>query len=116
MLLVPYIRSNDELVKERLAFRHFKKTDLVDDLLALDDKRKSMQFEKDELLASVNSTSREIGALIKAGNHAGAEARKAEVAELRTRLDDKSGINDIERAITEILYQLPNLPSILVPP
>lgn len=115
MLQVPYIRNNSELVKERLAFRNFRKIDLVDELIALDDKRKSLQFEKDELLARVNSVSREIGALMKAGDKQGAENRKQEVAAIRTSLEDTAGIDTIESSLKDILYQLPNLPSIQVP-
>lgn len=115
MLQVPFIRSNVELVKERLAFRHFSKVELIDELISLDDKRKAMQFAKDELLAKVNSVSKEIGALMKSGDRQAAEDRKKEVAELRMQLEDQAGINEIENSIREILYQIPNLPSMLVP-
>ncbi|MEO6917055.1 MAG: serine--tRNA ligase, partial [Chitinophagaceae bacterium] len=115
MLLVPFIRNNSELVKERLTFRNFKKIELIDELLGLDDKRKSLQFEKDELLAKVNAVSREIGTLMKAGDKHGAEERKKEVAAIRTSLEDTAGIDEIENSIKDILYQLPNLPSQLVP-
>jgi seryl-tRNA synthetase len=115
MLQVPFIRSNIELVKERLTFRNFSKVSLIDELVSLDDKRKAMQFAKDELLGKVNAISKEIGALMKAGDRTAAEERKKEVAEIRVQLEDKAGIDELENSIRDILYQIPNLPSMLVP-
>jgi seryl-tRNA synthetase len=45
MLQLAFIRQNTELVKERLAVKNFGKTELVDELIQLDDKRKKLQFE-----------------------------------------------------------------------
>lgn len=115
MLQVPFIRSNIELVKERLTFRNFSKVSLIDELVSLDDKRKAMQFAKDELLGKVNAISKEIGALMKAGDRTAAEERKKEVADIRAQLEDKAGIDELENSIRDILYQIPNLPSMLVP-
>jgi seryl-tRNA synthetase len=115
MLQVAFIRQQTELVKTRLAVKHFNRVELIDELLALDDERKKQQFEKDELLAKVNSISKEIGALMKAGKKEEAEKRKEEVAAIRERLNDVAGLNDLEEKIKNILVQIPNLPSEKVP-
>ncbi len=70
MLQVPFIRQHINLVKERLAFRGFNKIELVDEVINLDDQRKKLQFEKDELLGKVNSISKEVGMLMKTGDKA----------------------------------------------
>jgi len=88
----------------------------VEELLQLDDERKKQQFEKDELLAKINSISKEIGQLMKEGRKQEAEERKSAVAAIREKLNDVSGLNSIEAKIHEILVQIPNLPSEKVPP
>jgi seryl-tRNA synthetase len=115
MLQVPFIRQHTELVKARLAVKRFDKVHLLDELLKLDDERKRQQFEKDELLAKVNSTSKDIGILMKEGKKEEAEARKKEVAAIREKLNDVAGLNEIEKKIQDILVQVPNLPSEKVP-
>lgn len=114
MLLVPFIRQNTALVKERLAVKHFKQPELVDELLRWDEKRKQYQFEQDELLAKINASSKEIGQLMAKGQKDAAEAKKAEVASWKSQLDS-SKLNEAEQHIQAILYLLPNLPSAQVP-
>ncbi|MBC8035579.1 MAG: serine--tRNA ligase [Chitinophagaceae bacterium] len=116
MLQVPFIRQNVEFVKERLSFKYFKSIELVDELLQLDDRRKSLQAEKEELLAKVNSFSKEIGQMMKQGEREAAEQKKAEVKILNERIADTAIVNELEKNIHDILVQLPNLPSIKVPP
>lgn len=114
MLQVNFIRQNAELVKQRLAVKNFKQPELVDELLQWDEKRKKYQFELDEALAKVNAASKEIGQLMAKGEKEKAEAKKAEVAHLKTS-QDNSKLMEAEKEIEKILYQLPNLPSEKVP-
>lgn len=67
MLQVPFIRQNKELVLERLAFKNFKELEVVEEVLALDDKRKKLTLEYDDTQAQVNSLSKEIGKLMAQG-------------------------------------------------
>jgi seryl-tRNA synthetase len=115
MLQVNFIRQNAELVKQRLAVKNFKQPELVDELLQWDEKRKKYQFELDEALAKVNAASKEIGQLMAKGEKEKAEAKKQEVAQLKTS-QDNSKLVEAEKEIEKILYQLPNLPSEKVPP
>lgn len=115
MLQVPFIRQNVELVKQKLAFKYFKNIELIDQLLELDDKRKKMQFEKEEMLSKVNSVSKEIGQLMREGKKEEAEQKKAEVKIINEKLNDVAALGEIEKAIHDILVQLPNLPSDEVP-
>jgi seryl-tRNA synthetase len=115
MLQVAFIRQHLDLVKSRLSVKRFDRSHLLDELIRLDDERKRQQFEKDELLGQVNSISRDIGALMKAGKKEEAELRKQEVADIREKLNDVAGLNGLEKQIHEILVQIPNLPSEKVP-
>jgi seryl-tRNA synthetase len=115
MLQVAFIRQQLDNVKSRLAVKRFDKTHLLDELIKLDDERKRFQFEKDELLGKVNSISREIGTLMKSGKKDEAEAKKQEVADIREKLNDVAGLNELEKQIHDLLVQIPNLPSEKVP-
>ncbi len=115
MLQVPFIRQHADLVKERLAFRNFNKIELIDEIVNLDDKRKKLQFEKDELLGKINSISKEVGLLMKAGDMEGATNKKAEGALIQEKLNNVESLNELEKSIHDLLVQVPNLPSVKVP-
>lgn len=115
MLQVNFIRQNVDFVKERLAVKHFSQIGLIDELLQLDEQRRKLQFERDELQSKVNAASREIGGLMREGKKSEAEALKAEVAAHKAKMEDLSELEAIEAAIHQILLQIPNLPSTQVP-
>ncbi len=116
MLQLPFLRNNPELVKKKLAVKHFMTPDLVDEIIRLDDERKKLQMESDNILARVNSASKEIGMLMGKGQKEEAEAKKSEVAAVRESLP---GLQDklaaVEKKLQEELVKLPNLPSDKVP-
>ncbi|SHL00629.1 seryl-tRNA synthetase [Chitinophaga jiangningensis] len=116
MLQVPFIRQNKELVLERLAVKNFKETNLVDEVIALDDKRKKLTLEYDETQAQVNSLSKEIGKLMGQGKKEEGEAMRNQVNELKGRLAPvNDALNATEKELLDTLVKLPNLPSPLVP-
>ncbi|GAO41797.1 serine--tRNA ligase [Flavihumibacter petaseus] len=115
MLSVNFIRQNPDFVKERLALRHFSSPQLIDELIALDDQRRKLQAERDELQRRVNSASKEIGNLMRNGDTEAVEKLKAEVAAAQQQMQDVAGLNAIEKQQHDILVQIPNLPSKLVP-
>ncbi len=116
MLQVSYIRQNREAVIERLAVRNFLQTDLVDAVIALDEERKKLQAEFDNTQSKINSTSKEIGNLMKQGKKDEAEAGKTEVAQLKTGIEPlKERMAQVEKELTEKLVLIPNLPAAIVP-
>jgi seryl-tRNA synthetase len=115
MLQLAFIRQNPELVKQRLAVKNFGKTELVDELIQLDDKRKKLQFEKDEIRGKINLLSEATGSLMREGKKEEAEKKKAEVASYKLKLNDTLELAELENKINSILLQIPNLPSALVP-
>lgn len=116
MLQVAFIRQNKELVKERLALKHFSELQLVDEVIALDDQRKQLTFRYDETQAQLNKASKEIGALMAKGDQETAAQRKAEVASLKASLQPITDeLNAVEKQLQETLVKLPNLPGSLVP-
>lgn len=116
MLQVPFIRQNKELVLERLAHKQFRELGLVDEVLALDDRRKQLTLAYDETQAKIKIASEEIGKLMKQGLKEEAEQRKAAVAELKEQqgpINDQ--LNETEKQLHDTLIKLPNLPAAIVP-
>ena len=116
MLQLQVLRQNPQWVKEKLAVKHFGDLSVVDAVLALDEERKKLQLDFDNNQAKVNSTSKEIGALMGKGQKEEAEAKKQEVAALKTTLQPISDrLAEVEKQLQDELVKLPNLPSVLVP-
>ncbi len=116
MLQVSYIRDNREQVLERLAVKNFKQPILVDEVIQLDDKRRSTQTQLDSVSAQANSASKQIGDLMRAGKKDEADAIKANTGAWKEEIKQ---LGDLLTAVEEELQQklvlLPNLPHSSVP-
>src|SRR6188768_2933073 len=77
MLQVSYIRDNRELVLERLAVKNFKQPELVDEIIQLDDTRRSTQAKLDNTSAEANAAAKQIGELMRTGKKDEAASIKA---------------------------------------
>lgn len=115
MLQVNFLRENKERVLEGLKKRQFKKLELVDEAIATDDERKKIQFELDSQLSEINKISKEIGLLMKEGKREEAESAKSKTAQYKESSKElQSQLEVKEKALLDILYQLPNVPNELV--
>jgi len=111
MLQVNFLRENKERVLEGLKKRSFKELDLVDAAINADDERKKLQFELDSQLSEMNKISKEIGILMKDGKKEEAEAAKSKTSQYKDSSKElQSQLNDAEKALITILYQIPNVP------
>jgi seryl-tRNA synthetase len=116
MLQLATIRNQADFVKERLAVKNFKEIELVDQIIALDDKRKSLTFQFDETKAKINASSKEIGMLKGKGQHEEAESKKKDVEAFKTTLDPiQKQLEETEKQLNDLLVKLPNLPGAQVP-
>lgn len=119
MLLATDIREHLDLFKSRLTKRGYDTTQvqILEQVIGLDDHRKSIQTEQDQLLAQMNILSKEIGSLFKSGNTAEAAAKKDEVAKLKenAKLLEQEG-NDNKSRLEALLLSIPNIPHESVPP
>jgi seryl-tRNA synthetase len=116
MLQINYIRQNAAQVKERLAVKNYGDIQLVDKLLEADEQLRKLKTETEVLQASINTASKEIGMLMGKGEKETAEAKKQEVAKHKeTQQQLSQQLADAEKAFTEELLKLPNLPHSSVP-
>lgn len=117
MLVVKEIVSRKEETITALKKRNFEAKSLINNVIELDEKRRSTQVELDEILAKSNSISREIGMLFKSGKTVEANALKAETGVLKDKSKTLSENMDIiQKELDHILYQIPNIPHETVPP
>jgi seryl-tRNA synthetase len=116
MLQVNVLRNDPNFVKERLAVKHFKQVELVDEIIALDDDRKKTQLEFDNTQAKINTASKEIGKLMATGKKDEAEQAKLEVGAWKLEVEKyKEALELLEKKVTDTLVILPNLPCAKVP-
>jgi len=116
MLEINYIRKNSGLVKEGLAKRNFGNTELVDSILQLDEDIRTQKTNAENLQASVNNISKEIGSLLANGEKEGAEKMKTEVAVYKENLSvQQNTLLDLEEKFKKQILLLPNLPHSSVP-
>ncbi len=116
MLTLKQIRGERDRVVERLAVKGFAAAPVIDRVEELDDRRKAIQTELDDLLRQQNAAAKQIGALMGQGKRDEAEAAKTSVAALKER---SRGLEEELRAVAADLeaeiVKLPNLPADIVP-
>ncbi len=116
MLTLKQIRGERGETIARLAVKGFDAAPVIDKIEALDDRRKAIQTELDNLLAQQNQAAKQIGQLMGQGKRDEAEQAKAEVAALKERskvLDEELKI--VADELNAAIVVLPNLPAAIVP-
>lgn len=116
MLQLTVIRENKEEVIARLSKRNIDAKGLVEKVLNLDESKRGLQTQLEELLAESNKISKEIGQLMKSGNKEEAEALKNRTTEIKsTSKDLQDQVNAMQDQLMEELYKIPNTPAHIVP-
>jgi len=116
MLQLKYLRENKEAVLKALEKRNFKEVELIDNLLDLDESRRKTQTELDQQLAEANSLAKEIGELFKIGESDKAQELKERSGQLKFSSKElQELLQDTENKMSELRYQIPNVPKDNVP-
>lgn len=116
MLTINILRENKEYVVERLTLRNFKNIRLVDEALDVDNRRRQIQVQADQLQSEMNTISKEIGILMKNGKKEEAEAARKKTVELKEKIQQLTDQQtQAEKDLLQILVQIPNLPHQSVP-
>ena len=116
MLTLQQIKSNPAEVIARLAVKGFDGREAINQVLALDERRRQLQLDNDNKAAELNRLAASIGALMKQGKRDEAEQAKAQVAALK---DAQRGIAqqlaETEQEQHNLLITIPNMPCAMVP-
>lgn len=116
MLTLQQIKEDPELIIKRLAVKGFDGKQPINEILELDNNRRQLQLNNDNLAAQQNKAAATIGGLMKQGKKEEAEAAKAEVAKIKEEQKEISEkLTQVEARIKEILLSVPNIPCAMVP-
>ena len=117
MLTIKQIVEDKEAVIRGLEKKNFKAArEAIDQVLAIDTKRKEAQAELDGLNAQVNQLSKSIGGLMKEVKKEEAEAAKRQVADIKARSKELEELmKQAEEEKRTLLCTIPNVPYDLVP-
>lgn len=116
MLTLKQIRDNKEEAIRRLQKKGVDAAPIINKIEELDDKRKALQNELDNCLAQQNQAAKQIGALMGKGLKDEAEAKKQEVAALKSRSNElKEESDKVAEELQNEIVKLPNFPADIVP-
>ncbi len=116
MLPIHLFRTNKELILEGLKKKNFKEPELVHRIISIDEHRRTLQVENDNLAAAVNSASKSIGQLMAKGNKEEAEQLKQQVALNKDQAKNVAEkLAKLEAELHDTLVLLPNMPHSSVP-
>ena len=116
MLQVAHIRENKEVYVQALKKRNFEAESILEQVISLDEERRSTQTELDNTLAESNKLSKEIGLLFKSGEHEKANKVKEQTGDLKEKSKELSEkLNAVSEELNQLLYTIPNIPHESVP-
>jgi seryl-tRNA synthetase len=117
MLLVNQIRENYAGTLAGLQKRNFANAaSILDQVIALDDSRKSTQTQRDQIQAEANQISKQIGQLMKEGKSTEASAIRERTTQIKDQIKDlEDQYAKAEEDLKALLYTIPNVPHTSVP-
>ena len=111
MLDLKFVRENPDIVKQNIKNKfQDSKLPLVDEVIELDSQNRAAKAEADNLRASRNKLSKQIGALMGQGKKDEAEEIKRQVGENAKRLEELEALEkELEEKILKIMMVIPNI-------
>ena len=111
MLDLKFVRENPDIVKQNIKNKfQDSKLPLVDEVIALDAENRTTQKEADDLRASRNKLSKQIGALMGQGKKEEAEEVKKQVSANSVRLTELEAKEaELSEKILKIMMTIPNI-------
>lgn len=113
MIDIRLFRQDPDVVRRGLANRS-RSTDVVDRIIKLDVDRREIVTELDQLRATVNSASQEVGKRRRAGEDATALMEEVRASKERVKSLEE-GLQGLESELRDALLTIPNLPAESVP-
>ena len=116
MLTLKLLREQSEHIIERLKIKNFDAKPIVDRILEIDNSRREVKNDLDNILAESNSISKQIGMLFKEGKIEEANKAKEKTGTLKAKSKELGEqLAKLEEELNELIVQLPNLPHESVP-
>ncbi|MFM7218283.1 MAG: serine--tRNA ligase [Bacteroidota bacterium] len=116
MLQLATLRERTDHVLERLSVKNVDAKPVVDRVLGIDENRRKVQTELDQLLNQQNTIAKQVGELYKTGKKAEGDDLKNKSAALKQTVAELSDrLTALEQELNEELVKLPNMPSERVP-
>ena len=111
MLDIRFVRENPDIVKENIKKKfQDEKLPLVDEVIALDEEKRTVQKKADELRANRNKLSKEIGALMAQGKKEEGMALREKVKAQADELEELSKReSELTEKVTGIMMVIPNI-------
>jgi seryl-tRNA synthetase len=117
MLTINFIREKKDFIIDRLKVKNFDARNIVNRILLLDSSRRELQSRSDSLQGEMNRISREIGAMMKAGNKDEAERAREKTYSLKEEIRSLTDrLIPVEDELRNEIIRLPNLPHESVSP
>lgn len=116
MLPLSFIRENEDFIKKGLTKRNFSDINIIDQLIELDQKRRSIMLELETILSSTNKINKDIGLSIKSGKKENIDSLKSKSSKLKSdakKFQEKLTL--IENELFSIRTKIPNIPNEIVP-
>ena len=115
MLDINFVRANLDLVRTKLGTRGFP-LDTLDRFSSLDAGRRELVRRRDDLNATRNTESQEIGKLMQSGRREEAESRRQYVRDIAGQIAAaEAELTAVEAELSELMVGIPNLPHDSVP-
>ena len=112
MLTLNAIRTQKEEIIARLAKRGKDRSDIINEVISIDEAKRSIQTQLENNLAKANTLAKEIGDLFKSGDKELAETKRNESTELKEETKSlEAKLAELEGQLTQKLYEIPNAPS-----
>lgn len=111
MIDLRFLRENPDVVKQNIKNKFQEhKLPLVDEVIELDAKSRRAKQEADDLRASRNLLSKQIGQLMSLGKREEAEAIKAQVSANASRLTElETTEKELQEKVMQIMMTIPNI-------
>ena len=116
MLPLSFIRENKDFIKKGLTKRNFSDINIIDQLIELDQKRRSIMLKLETILSSSNKINKDIGLSIKSGKKETIDTLKSKSSKLKSdakKFQEKLTL--IENELFSIRTKIPNIPDEIVP-
>ncbi len=116
MLDIREFRDNTEKIKKGLKKRFFDRIEIVDEIVVLDKKQRTIKSKHEDFLNKLKLASKDIGALYQKGQKDEAEALKKQVSLIKDEIKTlEEELKKTERTLLDKLLLIPNIPHDSVP-